>query len=157
MGATFDTKIVTPARTVTTRRTFEKNSSTPKLLKNVILCTNPMQIVFFQLIHIIIHIFSSPEPKAQVSYCHPFLSVVRRPSCVVRRPSCVVRKLLHFHLFLQNGWLDFNQTWWESSLRGRDSKLFIWDMWPLRGPRGRALKGKKGANFKNLLLQNQKQ
>ena len=37
-------------------------------------------------------IFSSPEPKARVSYCRPFSSVVRRPSCVVRRPSCVVRR-----------------------------------------------------------------
>ena len=37
-------------------------------------------------------VFSSPEPKARVSYCRPFSSVVRRPSCVVRRPSCVVRR-----------------------------------------------------------------
>ena len=37
-------------------------------------------------------VFSSPEPKARVSYCRPFSSVVRRPSCVVRRPSSVVRR-----------------------------------------------------------------
>ena len=41
-------------------------------------------------------LFSSPEPKAQVSYCRPFSSrpssVVRRASCVVRRASCVVRR-----------------------------------------------------------------
>ena len=30
-------------------------------------------------------------------------------------------------------------------------------MWPPGGPRGRAPKGKKGVNFKNLLLQTQKQ
>ena len=52
---------------------------------------------------------SSPEPKAQVSYCRPF--------------SCVVRKLFTFHL-LENAWLDFNQTWQESSLGVGDSKLF---------------------------------
>ena len=41
-------------------------------------------------------IFSSPEPKARVGYCHSAPSVVR-PS-VVRRPS--VRKLSHFWLLL---------------------------------------------------------
>ena len=54
--------------------------------------------------------FSSPEPKAQVSYCRPF--------------SSVVRNFLHFHLLLENSWLDFNQTWQESSLGVGDSKLF---------------------------------
>ena len=67
-------------------------------------------------------IFSSPEPKARVSYCRPFSSVVRRASCVVRRPSSV--NFLHFHLLLENAWLDFNQTWQESSLGVGDSKLF---------------------------------
>ena len=37
------------------------------------------------------HIFSSPEPKARVSYCHSAPSVVR-PTVVVARPSSV-RKL----------------------------------------------------------------
>ena len=74
-------------------------------------------------------LFSSPEPKARVSYCRPFSSVVRRASCVVRRASCVVRRpssvnFLHFHLLLKNAWLDFNQTWQESSLGVGDSKLF---------------------------------
>ena len=59
-------------------------------------------------------LFSSPEPKARVSYC--------RPSCVVRRASSV--NFLHFHLLLENAWLDFNQTWQESSLGVGDSKLF---------------------------------
>ena len=62
-------------------------------------------------------LFSSTEPKARVSYCRPF-------SSVVRRASSVVRKLLHFHLLLENAWLDFNQTWQESSLGVGDSKLF---------------------------------
>ena len=57
-------------------------------------------------------LFSSPEPKARVSYCRPFLCVVRRASCVVRRLSSV--NFLHFHLLLENAWLDFNQTWQES-------------------------------------------
>ena len=67
-------------------------------------------------------LFSSPEPKARVSYCRPFSSVVRRASSVVRRPSSV--NFLHFHLLLENAWLDFNQTWQESSLGVGDSKLF---------------------------------
>ena len=82
-------------------------------------------------------------------------SVVRRASSVVRRPSCV--NFLHFHLLLQNRWADFNQTWWGSSLGGGDPKLFMGSMWPPGGPRGRAPKGIKGVNFKNLLLQTQKQ
>ena len=77
------------------------------------------------------------------------------PSLLVRRPSCV--NFLHFHLLLQNRWADFNQTWWGSSFGGRDPKLFMGSMWPPGGPRGRAPKGKKGVNFKNLLLQTQKQ
>ena len=61
-------------------------------------------------------IFSSPEPKAQVSYCHSAPSVVR-PSVVRRlssvRPS-VRRKLSHFRLLLWNRWTEFNKTWQEA-------------------------------------------
>ena len=53
-------------------------------------------------------LFSSPEPKARVSYCHSTPSVVR-PS--VRRPSSVRRKLSHFRLLLWNRWMEFNKTW----------------------------------------------
>ena len=107
-------------------------------------------------------VFSSPEPKARVSYCRPFSSVVRRASCVVRRASSVVRRassvnFLHFHLLLENAWLDFNQTWQESSLGVGDSKLFKSYVWPPWGPRGRAPKGQNHANFKHLLLQIQKE
>ena len=52
------------------------------------------------------HILSSPEPKAQVSYCHSAPSVVR--------PSVVVRKLSHFRLLLWNRWTEFNDTWQEA-------------------------------------------
>ena len=48
-------------------------------------------------------VFSSPEPKARVSYCHSAPSVVR--------PS-VVRKLSHFRLLLQNRLMDFDETWY---------------------------------------------
>ena len=48
-------------------------------------------------------IFSSPEPKAQVSYCHSAPSVVR--------PSVVVRKLSHFQRLLWMRWTEFNETW----------------------------------------------
>ena len=56
-------------------------------------------------------LFSSPEPKAQVSYCHSAPSVVR-PS--VRPSSSVVRKLSHFRLLLWNRWTEFNETWQEA-------------------------------------------
>ena len=36
-------------------------------------------------------LFSSPDPKGHVRYCHHLASVVR-PSSVVRRPSSVVRR-----------------------------------------------------------------
>ena len=56
-------------------------------------------------------IFSSPEPKARVSYCHSAPSVVRPSVCPsVRRPS-VRRKLSHFWLLLWNRWTEFNETW----------------------------------------------
>ena len=57
-------------------------------------------------------ILTSDEPKAQVSYCHSALSVVR-PS-VRRRPSSSVRpsgvNFSHFRLLLWNRWTEFNAT-----------------------------------------------
>ena len=50
-------------------------------------------------------VFSSPEPKARVSYCHSAPSVIR-PSVV--RPSV---NFSHFRLLLQNHWMDFDETW----------------------------------------------
>ena len=43
-------------------------------------------------------LFSSPDPKGHVRYCHHLASVVR-PSSVVRRPSSVVRPLT-FHILI---------------------------------------------------------
>ena len=57
-------------------------------------------------------VFSSPEPKARVSYCHSAPSVVRssvRPSSVVVRPCGV--NFSHFRLLLQNCLMDFDETW----------------------------------------------
>ena len=62
-------------------------------------------------------------------------------------------KKAYFHLLFQNQLVDFIQTCWGSSLGGREPVLLMWSMWPPGGPRGRAPKGKKGVNFKNLLLQ----
>ena len=42
----------------------------------------------------------------------------------------------------RNAWLDFNQTWQESSSGAGDSKVFIWYMWPPWGPRRRAPRAK---------------
>ena len=62
-------------------------------------------------------IFSSPEPKARVSYCHSALSVVR-PSVRRRRrrPSGV--NFSHFRLLLQNCLMDFDETWYAWSTHG---------------------------------------
>ena len=62
---------------------------------------------------VIIFLFSSPEPKARVSYCHSAPSVVR-PS-VVRHPSV---NFSHFRLLLQNRLMDFDETWWGWSTHG---------------------------------------
>ena len=53
-------------------------------------------------------VFSSPVPKARVSYCHSKPSV--RPSVVRRRPSSSVN-FSHFRLLHQNRWMDFNEIW----------------------------------------------
>ena len=60
-----------------------------------------------------LYLFSSPEPKAQVSYCHSAPSGVR-PS--VRRPSGVRPSVnfSHFRLLLWNCWTEFNETWQEA-------------------------------------------
>ena len=59
-----------------------------------------------------IPVFSSPEPKAQVSYCHSAPSVVR-PS--VRRPS------VNFYVFN-----FFSRTaWWILMTLGRDEVLMV--------------------------------
>ena len=57
--------------------------------------------------------FSSPEPKAQVSYCHSAPSVVR--------PSIVVRPSVNFHIFN-----FFSRTaWWILMKLGRDEVLMV--------------------------------
>ena len=50
----------------------------------------------FMTCHCILHVFSAPEPKAQVHYCDHVLSVVRRPSVP---PSSVRPSSLTFHIF----------------------------------------------------------
>ena len=56
-------------------------------------------------------LFSSPEPKARVSYCHSAPSVVRPSVCLsVRRSASVVRRFRHL---LQNRLMDFDEIWWE--------------------------------------------
>ena len=58
-------------------------------------------------------LFSSPEPKAQVSFSDQFvLSVV------------IVENFSHFHLLLQNHQTNFNQTWHKASFGEGDSYLF---------------------------------
>ena len=65
-------------------------------------------------------LFSSPEPKAQVSYCHSALSVVR-PSVVRPSSSVVVRPSVNFHIFN-----FFSRTaWWILMKLGRDEVLMV--------------------------------
>ena len=76
---------------------------------------NALQIMILQ----IFSFFSSPEPKAQVSYCHSAPSIVR-PSVVRRRPS-VVRPSVNFHIFN-----FFSRTaWWILMKLGRDEVLMV--------------------------------
>ena len=64
---------------------------------------------------------------------------------------------LHFHLLLENAWLDFNQTWQESPLGVGDSKCSNSMCGPHGGPGGGPQRGQNHANFKQLLLQIQKE
>ena len=60
-----------------------------------------------------IALFSSPDPKGHVSYCHYFSSVVCRPSV----------NISHFNLLLRNHWANCNQTLVEWFLGGPLPKL----------------------------------
>ena len=51
-------------------------------------------------------LFSSPEPKVQVSYSDQNLSIVRHRCC----------KLFRLYLLLQTQYANFNQTWHKASL-----------------------------------------
>ena len=48
-------------------------------------------------------VFSSPDPKAQVSFSDCMLHVVRP------RSICLFVNFLHFHLLLENHWVNFNK------------------------------------------------
>ena len=99
-------------------------------------------------------IFSSPEPKAQLSYCHSASSVVR-PS--VRRPASVRRPSVNFHIF------DFfsRTAWWILMKLGRYEVLMVpykCCCFSARSAQGRIQGGGKSRSrgvpfFKNLLLQ----
>ena len=60
--------------------------------------------------------FSSPEPKAQVSFSDQNLSIVRR--------CCCCHKLLTLSSSSPEPLGQFNQTWEKSSLGEGDSSLF---------------------------------
>jgi len=53
-----------------------------------------------------LEVFSSPEPKAQVSYCHRNLSSVH--------PSVHLLTFSFKQLLLTNHLANFIQTWWET-------------------------------------------
>ena len=88
--------------------------------------------------------FSSPEPKAQVSFSDQNLSVV----------VDIVVNFSHFCLLLQNHWTNFNQTWHNASLGEGDSSLFKWRAQPFS--KGRWLRNIKNTltKSKNPLLPN---
>ena len=72
------------------------------------------KIMLFCLMPLFCWIFSSPEPKAQVSFSDQNLSVV----C-----PCRCCKLLTFSFLLQNHWTHFNQRCQKASLNEGDSIL----------------------------------
>ena len=73
-----------------------------------------------------LRVFSSPEPKARVSYCHS-ASSAGRPS-VVRPPGV---NFSHFLLLLQNRLMDFDETWWGWSTHGPLQVLLFFGQIPL--------------------------
>ena len=77
------------------------------------------------------YIFSSPDPKGQVSYCHYWVSIVCRPSV----------KFSHFNQLLWNHWANLNQTLVEWSLDGPLPKLF--PVIPTSNQDGRQAKNRK--------------
>ena len=89
--------------------------------------------------------FSSPEPKAQVGYCHSEPSVVR-PAV-----NCS-----HFWL-LQNRLMDFDETWYGWGTHDPlQVLLFFGQIRPLADP-GRAKIGHGVPFFKELILQTGRQ
>ena len=63
------------------------------------------------------HVFSSPEPKTQVSFSNHNLSVV---AVII----VVGLNISHFHLLLQNHRANYNQTWHKLFLVEGESNLF---------------------------------
>ena len=90
----------------------------------------------------VVALFSSPDPRGHVSYCHHFSSVVCRPS----------DNISHFNLLLRNYWANCNQTFVEWSLDGPLPKLC--PVFPTSNQDGRQTKNRKkgGWNFNCLLL-----
>ena len=72
--------------------------------------------------------FSSPKPKAQVSFSDQNLSIVRHRCCLV--VVVIVVNYSHFHLLLQNHRANFNQAWHRASLGKGNSSLFKWRTQP---------------------------
>ena len=81
------------------------------------------------------HIFSSPDPKGQVSYCHHWVSVVCRSFV---RPSV---NFSHFNQLLWSHRANLNQTLVEWSLDGPLPKLC--PMIPTSNQDGRQAKNRK--------------
>ena len=89
--------------------------------------------------------FFSFLTKATLGYLAHLSQRLEWAIAVRFRPSSV--NFLHFHLLLENAWLDFNQTWQESSLGVGDSKLFkIVCVVPM-GAQGEGPKGPKPCKF----------
>ena len=66
-------------------------------------------------------LFSSPELKAHGSFVIKIC-----PLSVVVVVVIAVINSSYFHLFLQNHWANFNQTWYKAALGAGDSSLFKW-------------------------------
>jgi hypothetical protein len=88
-------------------------------LKNMYVSPRPTDSLFFFISGISgpfpsfpkinsVPIFSSPDPKGHVSYCH-HLSSVRK----------------HFNLLLENHWSKWGQTWQESSFAWSNQVLLL--------------------------------
>ena len=92
--------------------------------KKVILSTSPYLELCLGVQRL--NIFSSPEQKLRVSYCHHPMSVVRRLSSIVRRSSSTISLLT---LQRSQFWPNLDETWSECLPLWNLGQVWYWVTW----------------------------
>lgn len=91
---------------VLTQAIQDKTRKTPLILQSLYKLKETFDTIWALTLNFSVF-FSSFEPNAQVSFSYQDLSV----TCRLGVGISVGVNFLHFHLFLQNQWSDFNRTW----------------------------------------------